>query len=108
VTSERDATAPRSETLVEALLVDCSGSMDGEKVRHAKNAIITTIDLLREEDWYCVIAGSSVAKVISPLEQATAENKAAAKEKVRRLGATGGTAMSTWLEAARREFQKMP
>ena len=43
IASERDAAgAARSETLVEALLVDCSGSMDGEKVRHAKNAIITT------------------------------------------------------------------
>ncbi len=108
IASERDASAARSETLVEALLVDCSGSMDGEKVRHAKNAINTTIDLLREDDWYCVISGSSVANVVFPLAQATAENKAAAQEKVRRLTAHGGTAMSTWLEAARREFQKMP
>ncbi|MBV8382224.1 MAG: VWA domain-containing protein [Planctomycetaceae bacterium] len=108
ITSERDATAARSGTLVEALLVDCSGSMDGEKVRHAKSAIVTTIDLLREETWFCVISGSSVAHVICPLAQATPAHKAEAKERVRRLTAQGGTAMSTWLEAAGREFHKMP
>jgi VWA domain-containing protein/von Willebrand factor type A domain-containing protein len=108
VASEQDAAAPRSETLVEAFLVDCSGSMDGEKVRHAKDAIVTTIDLLREDAWFFVIAGSGAANVVSPLAQATPENKAAAKGQVRRLSAHGGTAMSTWLEAARQEFRKMP
>src|SRR5262249_9138407 len=94
--------------LVEALLVDCSQSMDGDKLAHAKDAIERTIDLLPPDAWFCVIAGSGSARVPFPLSQAPPTTKRAAKAAVRQLRADGGTAMSTWLEAARLEFRKVP
>lgn len=94
--------------LVEALLVDCSGSMDGEKIRSAKAAIEKTIDLLRDDAWFCVIAGTEAGRLMFPLAQATTANKTKAKATVRKLSAGGGTAMSTWLDQALNEFRKRP
>lgn len=94
--------------LAEALLVDCSGSMDGEKSRHAKAAVAAAIDQLRDDASFCVIAGADRADVAVPMTPATPANREAAKTAVARLAATGGTAMSTWLDAALREFAKVP
>jgi hypothetical protein len=95
--------------LVEALLLDCSASMGGgEKIQHARQALTTSINLLPEDAWFCVIAGSEMATVAAPLARATAENKRAAQAAVARLKAHGGTAMSTWLAKALQEFRKVP
>ena len=100
--------AGRSRPLVEALLIDCSQSMTGDRIEHAKAALERTIDLLRDDAWLCIIAGNEAAHVIFPLSQATPSNKRAAHAAVRRLQAAGGTAMSTWLALALEEFRKMP
>src|SRR5262245_36377090 len=99
-TREGGATAT-ARPLVEALLIDCSQSMSGERIEHAKAALERTIDLLKEDAWFCVIAGTETAHVAFPLSQATPTNKRAAHAAVRRLHASGGTAMSTWLALAR-------
>jgi hypothetical protein len=98
----------RTRPLVEALLIDCSQSMTGDRIQHAKAGLEKTIDLLRDNDWFCIIAGTETARVAFPLSQATATNKRAAHAAVRRLQAGGGTAMSTWLRLALEEFRKMP
>jgi uncharacterized protein YegL len=110
VASSEGGTAPvrGGGTLVEAFLIDCSGSMEGEKIHSAKTALAKTIDLLREDAYFCVIAGTGAAVVVSPLSAATPANKQRAKAEVKKLRANGGTAMSTWLAAALREFEKMP
>jgi hypothetical protein len=108
ITSTAGAGAGPGRKLVEALLVDCSTSMDGDNIRNARAASETAIDLLREDAWFCVIAGSDTGQLVYPLSQATAANKATAKGRVRLLKAKGGTAMSTWLDRALQEFRKMP
>ena len=95
-------------TLVEALIVDCSGSMDGEKIMQTRQAVNKAIDLLHDDAWFCVIAGSDAGKLLVPLAQATPENRQSAEKAVRHLGASGGTAISTWLQTALDEFHKMP
>jgi hypothetical protein len=105
--TQRTGGAP-GRKLVEAFLVDCSGSMDGDKIRNARSAIETAIDLLREDASFCVIAGADSGQLVFPLSQATPTSKAAAKSRVRMLRANGGTAMSTWLDRALQEFHKMP
>jgi hypothetical protein len=100
--------AGRGRPLVEALLIDCSQSMTGDRIEHAKAALERTIDLLREDAWFCIIAGTDSARVAFPLSQATPTNKRAAHAAVYRLHAGGGTAMSTWLAQALDEFRKMP
>jgi hypothetical protein len=94
--------------LVEALLIDCSGSMEGAKIRAARDAVVKAIDLLREDAWFCVIAGTNQARLAVPLAQATADNKRNASAAVRALDSNGGTAMSTWLELARRQLEQAP
>jgi hypothetical protein len=94
--------------LAEAFLVDCSRSMEGSKVDSAKAALQKTIDLLRPDAWFCVIAGTERAKLVFPLSQATPTNKKAAKSAVRSLLPGGGTAMSTWLDMAKGELRKIP
>lgn len=96
------------QRLVEALIVDCSGSMDGEKIMQTRLAVNKAIDLLHDDAWFCVIAGSEAAKVLVSLTQATAQNRLSAQKAVRRLGASGGTAISKWLHAALGELHKMP
>ncbi len=94
--------------LVEALIVDCSGSMDGEKIVQTRQAVNKAIDLLHDDTWFCVIAGSGAGKVLAPLAQATSESRRSAQQAVRHLAASGGTAMATWLRTALAEFRKMP
>src|SRR5580658_8910698 len=53
--------------LAEALIVDTSGSMEGEKLRCAIAALETAIHLLHEDAMFCVIAGSDHGKVVVPL-----------------------------------------
>jgi uncharacterized protein YegL len=102
------AAAPSGQQLVEALILDCSSSMEGEKLRCAQAALATTLDLLHEDAWFCVIMGTQVGRVAFPLAQATVGNKREAKMAVRQLKADGGTAMSTWLDRAREELAKRP
>ena len=96
------------QTLVEALIVDCSGSMAGEKIMQTRQAVSKAIDLLRPDAWFCVIAGTDTGKLCVPLTQATPENRLSAQKAVRRLGSSGPTAMSTWLLAALAELRKKP
>ncbi len=109
VTSSRQGVpVGRSRPLVEALLIDCSQSMTGDRIEHAKAALEKSIDLLRDDAWFCIIAGTETARVAFPLSQATPTNRRAAHAAVRELSASGGTAMSRWLALALEEFRKMP
>jgi len=94
--------------LVEAFLLDCSGSMEGEKLRSAKMAVGKSIDLLPDDACFCIIAGSDSAELAFPLGQATAENRRKAKAALAKISAGNGTAISTWLKLALQEFQKVP
>jgi hypothetical protein len=82
--------------------------MDGAKIRAARAAIEKAIDLLREDAWFCVIAGTDTAQLTVPLTRATVENKRKARGAVGRLHGGGNTAMSTWLELARQQFAQAP
>jgi len=98
---------PRGK-LAEAFILDTSGSMKGEKIHCAIDALESAIGMLHEDAMFCVIAGSDGGRVVVPMSQATEGNKTAARREVRHLTADGGTAMSTWLAAAAREFLKTP
>jgi hypothetical protein len=50
--------------LAEALIVDTSGSMGGEKIHCAIAALETAINLLHDDALFCVIAGSDSGRVV--------------------------------------------
>src|SRR4051794_35762446 len=97
--------AARAETAerVEAIVMDCSGSMQYpiEKFDEAKRATMVAIDEIVDGTHFTIIAGTEKASPVYPREgwptPASAATKAAAKQAVDGLRPGGGTAMGTWL-----------
>jgi len=99
----------------EVLILDTSGSMETppSRMRAARQAACEAIDSIRDGVLFGVIAGTERAITVFPvwgtgLVVSDAPNRAAARDAVRRLQVGGGTAMSTWLLAARELFKASP
>ncbi|HEU5475970.1 MAG TPA: VWA domain-containing protein [Actinophytocola sp.] len=98
----------------EVIIVDCSGSMHvpPTKLAAAKAATVAAIDALRDGVAFAVVAGTDTAKLVYPtkaeLVPASARTRAAAKEAVSHLRASGGTAMGQWLQLADALFVGQP
>lgn len=109
VTAEGGAaeSAAKSKAVV-GLILDTSGSMQGDRILAAKHATRKAIELLDESAWFFVVQFSDHVNMVSGLAQATTAGKAAADARVRSLEAGGGTRMSVGLLLAREEFRKMP
>ncbi|TCC00298.1 VWA domain-containing protein [Micromonospora zingiberis] len=107
--TDGDDRSPQAEPsrLAEVLVIDCSGSMADPptKIAAARRATAAAIDALPDGVRFAVVEGTERARVIYPAEPglaaASAENRTRAKAMVARLSAGGGTAMGSWLAAAR-------
>jgi Mg-chelatase subunit ChlD len=114
VTADGDAAAGSGGSLTSlsgaiiGIIVDISGSMQGDRMLAAKHAVRKAIELLDENTMFFIVAFSGSATLISPLHLATSENKYLADAQVQRLEAGGGTCMSSALLAAYQEFSKRP
>ena len=99
---------------VVVLIVDTSGSMTepGTKIRAARNAAATAVELLPDGTYFAVIAGSDTADCVYPprpgLAVADDRTRQEAAGIVRRFDAGGGTAISTWLDLARELCETKP
>ncbi|MBH5334881.1 VWA domain-containing protein [Streptomyces pactum] len=95
-------------TAAVVIMVDCSGSMDypPTKMRHAREATAAAIDTLRDGVAFAVVAGTHRAVEVFPgtgrPAVADASTRARAKEALRALSPSGGTAIGTWLRLADR------
>ena len=74
-----------------ALVLDKSGSMNGEKMDQAIAATITAVDHLQPGDVVSVIAYDNFAWVLMPATEVT--DKQVIRERIRSLRAGGGTAL---------------
>jgi hypothetical protein len=92
-------------------------SSPGSKIRAARRATATAVDLIPDGTWFAVIAGSHRAWCVYPpapagqwpqLAKADSRTRAEAVHVSQQLPATGGTAISTWLELARVMFDRHP
>ena len=101
------ASAEKADAVV-GLILDTSGSMQGERMEAVKYATRKAIALLDESTSFFVVRFSDYASVVSGLAPATAQNKAAADAAVRRLESGGTTKMSTGLALALDEFGHAP
>ncbi|MGV0024973.1 vWA domain-containing protein [Phormidesmis priestleyi] len=90
------------------IICDTSGSMGGQKIRSAKEAMTKIVNLLPEDASFFIVTGASSARLVVPACQATPENKQRAIANLRSIEATGGTLISTWLTEALQQFKKMP
>jgi len=102
------ASATSSGPKIIGIICDISGSMEGEKIHAAKEAIVRIISLLPQDALFFVIAGEEKAHLVVPLSQATAANREHAIAFVRRIRSAGGTFISTWLSAALSQFGSTP
>src|SRR3954464_5389186 len=110
-TSERRSAA-------EIIIIDISGSMGGNrKLESAQLATYAAIDCIRDGVSFGIVAGDDRAyqayPLVSPqsgqrLTVASEETRAEAKAAVAMLHTSGGTKISTWLEAARTAFLTAP
>jgi von Willebrand factor type A C-terminal domain/von Willebrand factor type A domain len=99
----------------EILILDTSGSMETPpgRIRAARQAACEAIDAIRDGVLFAVLSGTERATTIFPvwgagLVEADANSRATAREAVRRMQVGGGTAMSTWLQAAHDLFTASP
>lgn len=90
------------------LICDISGSMDGEKIHAAKDAMVQLVNLIPADVHFFIVTGSDVAKVVFPASIADDGNKQRAIAAIRAIRADGATLMSTWIERALEQFNRMP
>jgi von Willebrand factor type A C-terminal domain/von Willebrand factor type A domain len=102
------AARPSHTSSLFGMIVDISGSMNGQKIAAAKDALCQMIDLIPDDAHFFIVAGNDRAKLVVPLVPATPSNRTAARNAVRDIIAGGATVMSTWLNTALSEFNKMP
>lgn len=98
--------ALRSAPKAICLIVDASGSMEGDKLRSAKIAARRCIDLLEPGTLFSVIAFANQAQAIVPMGQANPGRIAAAHQAIQAIGSGGGTYMSKALEEAKIQFDQ--
>ncbi|MDQ3404594.1 MAG: VWA domain-containing protein [Actinomycetota bacterium] len=91
-------TAP---TAAQVIMLDCSGSMGGDKLHQAKRAALAAIDTLRDGVAFAVVAGTETARMIFPahteMAEASPDSREAAARAISHLRAEGGTAIGSWL-----------
>lgn len=78
--------------IVTMLVIDISGSMEGEKIDAAKDAALSFVDLMREQDQ----AGLLIFDDVVTLRRSLTTNIDTLKQSIRGLYANGGTA---WYDA---------
>lgn len=84
------------------ILVDCSGSMEGDSIAQAREALLRVLDELRPQDWFNVIAfGSTATPLFNAQSKADKESLAYARGFLKKLAANmGGTEIGRAIEMA--------
>lgn len=87
-----------------ALVIDKSGSMSGERIRHARDAAILALDRLGPNDIVSVVAYDSEVQVLIPATKMTRRDDIV--RKIRQIEAGGTTALYAGVQAGAHEVQK--
>jgi Ca-activated chloride channel family protein len=96
-TEERLAGPRRVPTDV-LVILDRSGSMEGEKIEHARAAVRALLRQLGPDDRFALASYASEARIDSPLVPVTAGSIESLEAKVDRIAALGGTNLSSGLD----------
>ncbi len=93
----------QQQTLAKEMIyvIDTSGSMSGESIQQAKQALLLGLNQLKSEDWFNIIQFNSYTKSFSEQALPARENNIdRAKKYVHSLYANGGTEIAPALNAA--------
>ena len=86
------------EPLKVAFVLDRSGSMSGEKIHLARQAVASAIRMLRPEDQFSIVVYDDRIDVVVEATQASAEARRMAVERLATIDARGSTDLCTgWL-----------
>jgi Ca-activated chloride channel family protein len=81
-----------------AIVLDTSGSMYGEKLEQAKNAVLQLMRDMRDDDQIAMIRYSSDASVVQPLAR-LGDVRSTLATRIRQIEADGGTAIPLGMRA---------
>jgi Ca-activated chloride channel family protein len=87
-----------------ALVIDKSGSMQGEKIRRAKDAAIMAVERLRQDDIISVVTYDHQANILLPATKATDQKMITSA--INKLRAGGQTALYDGVEKGAKEVRK--
>lgn len=82
------------------VVLDRSGSMGGDKIVHAREAVLGLIDRLQDGDRFSLVIYDNVSELLIPLTVATADARLRFKSRVAEIVPRGGTALSHGLDSA--------
>jgi Ca-activated chloride channel homolog len=91
-----------------AIVIDRSGSMEGEPLANAKAAAMRLIDELGPQNAFTVVTYSSSDETVMPIALATPENKAAARAAIEAIWEDGNTCISCGIERGTSELALTP
>ena len=81
-----------------AVVIDHSGSMSGEKMQQADEAVVSLLARMHDEDWLSVTVYDDVVDVLQPLARVS-ELRSSLPARIRAVSARGGTNIPLGLEA---------
>jgi len=87
-----------------AVVLDTSGSMDGEKIEDARNSVVRLIRDMRDDDEIAVVRYSDSAEIVQSLAR-VGDVRASLISKVRALSAGGGTAIPRGLASGMAQLE---
>lgn len=87
-----------------ALVIDRSGSMQGEKIEHARKAAIQAIDRLHDDDIVSVVTYDTSVEVLVPATKAADRHEI--KDIIRNITARGNTALFAGVSKGAAEVRK--
>jgi Ca-activated chloride channel family protein len=87
-----------------ALVIDKSGSMQGEKIRRAKNAAIMMVEQLHEDDVIAIVTYNHHAEILLPATKV--QNKKQIITAINDLTASGQSALFDGIEKGGKEIRK--
>ncbi len=91
-----------------AVVLDRSGSMNGDPIRNAKAAAAQLVEQLDPADAFTIITFSSGVETVVPMTRVTPASKAAARVAIERVYDDGGTCTSCGIERAAAELARSP